>query len=51
MTKSYLPAAGDFDDEGTDDVLWFSPTSASGDPVWWGLSGQTSFVASAVRAS
>jgi hypothetical protein len=51
VTKSYLPAAGDFDDEGTDDVLWFSPTSASGDPVWWGLSGQTSFVASAVRAS
>ena len=51
MTKSYLPAAADFDDEGTDDVLWFSPSSASGDVIWWGSVGQSSFVTSAVGAT
>ena len=51
VTKSYLPGSGDFDQNGSDDILWFSPSTASGDALWWGVEGQTTISSAAVRAT
>ncbi len=31
MTNTYVPGSGDFNGNGADDIVWFSPSSASGD--------------------
>ena len=38
---SYLPASEDFDDNVADDIVWFTPSSAAGDPMWWSSPGST----------
>jgi hypothetical protein len=45
VSGSYRPTAGDFDGDGRDDILWYSPTGQ--DSIWWGqssLGGASSLV-------
>ena len=48
VTKSYLPGDGGLRRRGHGRRALVLPRSASGDPVWWGLQGQTTFTGSAV---
>ena len=50
VSGTYLGAATDFDGNAADDLLWFTPSTASGDPVWFNGAGVVTST-STVRAS
>ena len=42
IVGNYLPSAGDFDDDGRDDVMLYGPGTGA-DYLWWGQSVRSSF--------
>ncbi len=50
VNGTYVTGAADFDGDGVDDTLWFSPSGVSGDPVWWGSAASTTYTAASVRS-
>jgi hypothetical protein len=37
--SSWVAAVEDFDLNDADDIVWYSPTGALGDPLWWSTPG------------